>query len=167
MRYGVVRYKPEWHLQNHVFSITWQHWTANSMGGEKDHRVWGILSITVSRSPVPKQRVYILSSVQTPSGRTMPVQCFNVSKEKEFHFFFKKEGNPPNTHQIRPIEGMWVIIKQQVYTGGSTTASEQQLISETNSTIRSLVTEVPRRMMRDLPQHVRRTDQRDILPDVH
>ena len=57
MCYGVARCKPEWHLQNHFFSVTWQHWTANFMG-KKDNRVWGILSITVSRSPVPKRRVY-------------------------------------------------------------------------------------------------------------
>ena len=68
---------------------------------------------------------------------------------------------------MRPIEGMWVSIKQQVYAGGSTTASEQQLVSETNSTTRSLDTEMPRRMMRDVLQHVRRTDQRDILSVVH
>ena len=80
--------------------------------------------------------------------------------------FLKKEENPPNVPQFRPIEDMWGINKKQVYRGGWTATSEQQLITKIRSTIRSLNTEVPRKM-KNLNQRVRRADRHGLLSAVH
>ena len=81
--------------------------------------------------------------------------------------FVYKEDNPPNVPQLRPIEDMWGIIKQEVYRGGWSATTEDQLIRRIRSAIRSLDPEVPRKMMAHLPQRVRSAARHGASSAVH
>ena len=57
--------------------------------------------------------------------------------------------------QLRPIEDLWGIAKQEVYKGGWTPTSEQQLESRIRKALLSIDAELPRRMIEGVWWRVR------------
>ena len=78
-----------------------------------------------------------------------------------------REENPPCVPQLRPIEDLWGIVKQEVYMGGWTARSEKQLRLRIHRVMRSLDKEVLHKMMGTLPARVRRAARLGVNSAVH
>ena len=81
--------------------------------------------------------------------------------------YLSHEENPPNVPQLRPIEDIWGILKQEVYRGDWTATSDQQLRARILSSIRKIDPEVPRAMMKKVGQRVRLADRHGPLVQIH
>lgn len=78
-----------------------------------------------------------------------------------------RDMNPPCAPQIRPIEDLWGIIKQDVYKGGWQATSETQLKRRIQQVIRQLDPEVPRKMMTGLSARVRLAANKGLMSQIH
>ena len=56
--------------------------------------------------------------------------------------FVRKQDNPPNVPQLRPIETFWGILKSKVYNGGWPARMEHQLKLRIRKCLRELIWEV-------------------------
>ena len=79
----------------------------------------------------------------------------------------QREENPPCTPQIRPIEDLSGIIKQKVYRGGWEAKTEAQLKRRIRQVIRNIDPEVPRNMMKSLPERTRMAERMGVESQIH
>ena len=78
-----------------------------------------------------------------------------------------RDMNPPCAPQIRPIEDLWGLIKQNVYKGGWQATSDAQLKRRIQRVVRDINPEVPRKMMAGLPARVRLAADRGLMAQIH
>ena len=88
MCYGVARYKPEWHLQNHFFSVTWQHRTVNSVG-KKTIAYGEYCPLPFLEAQYPNEGYIFCPDLVRAHHARATIQCL----KRERIPFFKKEGN--------------------------------------------------------------------------
>lgn len=74
--------------------------------------------------------------------------------------FIKRENNPPNCPQLRPIEHFWSILKQLVYANDFQATSREELIKRIKTCLKKIDVEVVKNMMQKVPEkiHLARTD---------
>ena len=78
-----------------------------------------------------------------------------------------RDMNPPCAPQIRPIEDLWGLIKQNIYKGGRQATSDAQLKRRIQQVVRDIDPEVPRKMMAGLPARVRLAAERGLIAQIH
>ena len=159
----MARYKPEWHLQSH-FSASHGSTGRRILFWKKTIECGNIVFYRFWTSAQTKGTYKFWSDLVRAHHARGTLQCL-----KGEGIPFLKEINPSkyssNPAHIRHMDHCQAAGLHRGLDNYLWTAADQWYV-HTNSTIRSLDTEVPRRMMRDFPQRVRRTDQRNILSAV-
>ena len=78
-----------------------------------------------------------------------------------------RDSNPPCTPQIRPIKGLWGLIKHKFYKGRWQTISDAQLKRRIQQVIRDIDPEVPRKILAGLLARVRLAADRGLMAQIH
>ena len=79
----------------------------------------------------------------------------------------RREENPPNVPQLRPIEDFWGLVKQEVYRGGWEATSEDQLKRRIRRAVEAINPEVPLTMMRRVGERVRAANRHGVAQLQH
>ena len=75
------------------------------------------------------------------------------------HAYVKKEENPPNAPQIRPIENYWGILKMKVYDGNWSAKDREALIRRIKIKQKEIDQDVVIKMFDKLKQKVHNANQ--------
>ena len=77
--------------------------------------------------------------------------------------YVRKENNPPNVPQLRPIETFWSHLKRKVYHGGWSASNKEELIKRIKSKLKTFGQEYFDTLMKNVKKKVRRAERNGLL----